>query len=153
MAETLTMVWFGKAVGNGFGGETAGESTMFVDLLTDTIKFAWVNALPNKDTAETWADLVSTEVSGTGWAAGGITLASKTWTYDSANDRMIFDAADISQSGVTISGATHGVIYKSTGVNSTSPLIAFGTLSATINASNVPVNVVWNATGILAATA
>jgi len=120
-----------------------------IDLDTDTIKVALVTSsyTPVQDTHDFFDD-VTNEVSGTGYTAGGATLGSKTVTQDDTNDRGVFDAADTSWSSSTLT-ARGAVIYKSTGVASTSPLIGyidFGT-NRTSNVSTF--QIVWNADGIL----
>ena len=76
---------FNKLLANAFGGETAGES-ISIDWLSDTIKCALLanTYTPNKDTHEFFSDLTN-EVVGTGYTAGGATLASKTLVYTPAN--------------------------------------------------------------------
>lgn len=79
-------IWkYGKTYANLLGGEVAGD-TFAVDYLSDTIKCRLHTATytPNLDTHETIADLTN-EVTGTGYSAGGVTLASKTITYTAAN--------------------------------------------------------------------
>src|SRR5262245_57830627 len=84
MAQTIEM--YGKALANLLGGETAGE-TNAVDYLSDTIKVALLAAahVPNLDTHEFLSDVSANEISGTGYTAGGATLAAKTITYTVAN--------------------------------------------------------------------
>lgn len=76
---------YGKAQANLLGGEAGGD-TFAVDFLSDTIKAALTTNTysQNLDTHETFAD-VTNEVTGTGYTAGGTTLASKTITYTAAN--------------------------------------------------------------------
>jgi hypothetical protein len=80
-----TYEWFAKAFANEQGGEVVGD-TFAIDYLSDTIKAALLtaSASPNLDTWETWAD-VTNECGGTGYAAGGQALASKTLTVTPAN--------------------------------------------------------------------
>lgn len=93
--------------------------------LTDTLKCMLVTSsyTPDQDAHE-YADDVTNEVTGTGYTAGGATLASKTITQDNDNDVVVFDFADPAwtDSSITARGA---VIYKDTGTPSTSPLIAY----------------------------
>jgi hypothetical protein len=76
---------YGKAFANLLGGEVSGDA-FAIDYLSDTIKIALLaNAYTqNLDTHETFADITD-EVTGTGYTAGGATLASKTITYTAAN--------------------------------------------------------------------
>jgi hypothetical protein len=101
-------------------------STGDIVYLTDTMKIALLDNTytPDIDSHDFFDDVSAKEISGTGYTAGGATLASKTATKDNTNDRVVFDAADVSWPSSTISSARYGVIYKSTGTASTSPLLA-----------------------------
>ena len=57
---------------------------------------------------------VTSEVTGTGYTAGGVTLTSVTLTNDTTNDRTVFASASISIPSATIT-ARGMVIYKSRG--------------------------------------
>ena len=94
-------------------------------VLTDTIKIALVTSayVPNIDTHQFFSDITN-EVVGTGYTAGGATLASKTVTKDDTNDKGVFDAADVVWTTATIT-ARGAVLYKSTGTATTSTLIAY----------------------------
>jgi hypothetical protein len=120
-----------------------------IDLDTDTIKVALVTSSysPNIDTHDFFDD-VTNEVTGTGYTAGGATLASVTLTVDTTNDRAVFDAADTTWGTSTIT-ARGAVIYKSTGTASTSPLIAYidFTTDQTSSAGNFIIQ--WSSSGIL----
>jgi len=97
---------------------------------SDTLKVLLTTAsyTPNVDTHEFLTD-VTNEVTGTGYTAGGVTLASVTWTYDGTNHRAVLGAANPTWSTATISPRL-AVVYKSTGTAATSRLIGvidFGT--------------------------
>jgi hypothetical protein len=51
----------------------------------------------------------SNEVSGTGWAAGGVALTGTTFT--GATGTATFDATDVAVSGTTLTAARCGLIY------------------------------------------
>jgi hypothetical protein len=74
----VTVIWFAKALSAIMNKE--------VDLLDDTIKLLLTTSSysPNYD-AHDYKDDVTSEVSGTGYTAGGLTLASKTFAYTAAN--------------------------------------------------------------------
>ena len=112
-----------------------------IDLTTDTIKVVLVDAgvyTVNLSTDEFFNDIAS--------VIATATLGTKTVTNG------VFDAADATFS--TVSGAQSEilVIYKDTGVASTSPLIAyFDTatgLPVTPNGGDITIT--WNASGIFA---
>ena len=65
------------------GGDAASEEGI-PDLLSDTIKGSLRNAhTPNQTAHSVYADLPADESSATGYTAGGITLANKTWSTTS----------------------------------------------------------------------
>lgn len=139
----VTAVQYGVPKKNQYDG------TAVVDWDTDTIKAALLTGYTlNQDTHDFWDDLVATEVAGTGYTAGGATLASKTATYDTASDQVRLDAADTSWGSSTIS-ATDAAVYKSTGTNSTSPVMVAIDFGATVSTTNGTFQITWDSTGIL----
>lgn len=125
-----------------------------IDLDTDTIKLMLTSSsyTPNQDTHQYKSD-VTNEVTGTNWAAGGVTLSSVTSTYDTSTNVWKLDAADVSVATVTVTGARYGVLYDaSPGSDATRPLIGYidfdGDQAAT--AGTVAVN--WHANGIATIT-
>lgn len=117
-----------------------------VNLASDTIKVALVTAsyTPNAATHEFWSDASAYEASGTGYTAGGATLASKAVTADTTNHRGKFAADNVTWSTATVT-ASGAVIYKSTGTASTSPLVGFIDFggSKSSSAGNFTIN--WDA--------
>jgi len=121
-----------------------------IDLDSDTLKIALVTSgyTPNTDTHDFFND-VTNEASGTGYTAGGATLASVTWTYDSASDTWKLDAADPSWASSTIT-ARYAVIYDSTpGTAATNPLICLIDFGADVSSSAAAFSITFNAAGIL----
>lgn len=142
MATTKT---YGSLITKAFNKE--------VDWDTDTIKVALVSSsyTPNQDTHDYWDDVSSNEVSGTGYTAGGATLASKTVGYTSGTNVTKFDAADVSWTSSTIT-ARYAVIYLSTGSSSTSPLIAYVDFGSDQSSSSGTFSLTWSASGIFTTT-
>lgn len=126
-----------------------GGTSYPVDFDTDTIKVALTTSSYtfNQDTHDYFDD-VTNEVVGTGYTAGGATLASPTVTLDTANDRVDFDAADTSWTTSTIT-ARYAVVYKSTGTASTSPIVAVFDFTTDQVSSAGTFLITWNASGIL----
>lgn len=87
-----------------------------IDLTTDTIKVVLVDAADY--TVDTAADDYLDDIAAAARVATA-TLASKTTTDG------VFDAADVTFSAVSGDESEALVIYKDTGVESTSPLIAY----------------------------
>lgn len=113
-----------------------------IDLEGDTIKLAPMatSYTPNYNTDQFWSDVSASLASG----ATAITLTSLTFDIDTGNSRVEFNSADISESNQTFS-TDKFIIYKDTGVDSTSPLIACiefteGTLSPVDGTFAVTVN-------------
>jgi hypothetical protein len=120
-----------------------------IDLDTDTIKVALVTSsyTPDQDTHDFFDD-VTNEITGTGYTAGGATLASKTVTQDNTNNRGVFDAADPSWASSTLT-ARGAVIYKSTGTPGTSRLICYIDFGQDYTSANGTFSIVFHADGIL----
>ena len=124
-----------------------------VDYDTDTIKVALLTSsyTPDQDAHDYFNDVSSFEVSGTGYTAGGNTLASKTATYDSATNVIILDAADTTWASSTIT-ARYAVVYDSTGTSSTSALIGYVDFGSDQASTNGNFTITWDATGIVRIT-
>lgn len=94
-----------------------------IDFDTDTIKVALLtaSAAPNLDTWDYFND-VTNEVSGTGYTAGGATLASKTVTYTAANAWATTWAATTAYGAEAIVRPTsgNGYLYRAQGAGGTS---------------------------------
>jgi hypothetical protein len=125
-----------------------------VDYDTDTIKVALLTSsyTPNQDTHDYLDDVVANEVSGTGYTAGGATLASKTLTYDGANNVTVLDAADVTWSASSIT-ARYAVIYDATpGTNATRPLIGYVDFGSDQSSTAGDFTITWDSTGIVRLT-
>ena len=119
-------------------------SAQTVDLNTDTIKCVLIDTgvtTPVLATHDFYNDL-STAAIGT-----PVTMTSVTVTAG------VFDAADVTLTSVTGASAEGILIYKDTGVSSTSPLIAYfdtGVTGLPVTPSGGDITVSWNASGIFA---
>ena len=120
-----------------------------IDLDTDTIKVALVTSAytPDQD-AHDFFDDVTNEVSGTGYTAGGASLANKAVTADNTDNEGVFDADDVAWTTSTIT-ARGAVIYKSTGTASTSALICYLDFGSDKISTAGTFTISWNAEGIL----
>lgn len=118
MASVLTNAFKARLLGDDSQISTA------VNLKSDTIKLMLVTSTYTPDID---ADVfVSTpddnEVGASGtYSAGGATLTT-TVTTDDTDDEGVFDATDVSFTSATIT-ARYAVVYKSTGVATTSPIV------------------------------
>lgn len=120
-----------------------------IDLDSDTIKVALVTSSysPNIDTHEDMAD-VTNEVTGTGYTAGGASLANKAVTADTTGDKGVFDADDVTWSSSTIT-ARGAVLYKSTGVAANDLLIMYVDFGSDKVSSSGNFTITWDSAGIL----
>jgi hypothetical protein len=123
-----------------------------LDWDTDTIKAMLTTSTytPDQDLHDRKDD-VTNEVVGTGYTAGGQALAGKTVTYTAATNKIMLDADDVTWAGSTITART-AVIYKDTGVATTSPLICYQQSDADIISSGGDWKIVWNAAGVVELT-
>lgn len=125
-----------------------------IDWDSDTIKVALLsNAYtPNQDTHDYYDDVSANEVSGAGYTTGGITLASKSITYDGATNVIVLDAADVTWSSSTIT-ARYAVVYDdSPATAATKPLIGYVDFGSDQSSSSGNFTITWDATGIVRVT-
>jgi hypothetical protein len=125
-----------------------------IDWDTDTIKVALLtnSYTPDQDAHNYLDDVVANEVSGTGYTAGGNTLANKTNAYNSATNVIVLDADDTTWSSSTIT-ARYAVVYDATpATNATRPLIGYVDFGSDQSSSNGNFTITWDATGIVRIT-
>jgi hypothetical protein len=125
-----------------------------IDWDTDTIKVALLtnSYTPDQDAHNYLDDVIANEVSGTGYTAGGNTLANKTNSYNSATNVIVLDADDTTWSSSTIT-ARYAVIYDaSPATNATRPLIGYVDFGSDQSSSNGNFTITWDATGIVRIT-
>lgn len=141
------MPLLGKLPGTLMAGYNLSDA-FSLDWLSDTIKVSLHTSsmTPNQDTWQTWAD-VTNEVTGTGYTTRGATVANKTMAYNSSTNVTTLDADDTSWSSSTIT-ARYAVLYKDTGTNGTSILIAYYDFSSDQISTNGTFTIVWNASGL-----
>jgi hypothetical protein len=145
---TVTASWFGPGLKHALSD---------ADWASDTIKVALTSSAytPNQDTHEWYSDLTSELATANGYTAGGVTLTSKTVTYDAATNQIRLDAADTVWTATTGNQITarRAVIYKWTGVAGTSPLLGWVDFGLDVTATSDAFTITWDATGILRLTA
>jgi len=128
-------------------GILAGDYDLDNALVDINVALVTSTYTPDIDTHEDFADITN-EVTGTGYTAGGATLASKTVTKDTVDDEGVFDAADVTWSSSTIT-ARGAVVYLDTGTAATSLLIAYFDFGADKVSSSGDFTIQWNAEGII----
>ena len=137
-----------------YGGFFQSLCNKEIDLDTDVIKLMWCTSgyTPNQDTHR-YKSSVTSEVTGTGYTAGGATVGSMAVTYDAGTNVLKIDGADVSWPTVTFTGARVGVLYDSSPASdATRPLIGYIVSDTDISPSAGPVNVTWDAGGIATVT-
>lgn len=125
-----------------------------IDWDTDTIKVALLtnSYTPDQDAHNYYDDVVANEVTGTGYTAGGNTLANKTNSYNSSTNVITLDADDTTWSSSTIT-ARYAVVYDaSPATNATKPLIGYVDFGSDQSSSNGNFTITWDATGIVRIT-
>lgn len=93
---------------------------------------------------------LTNEASGTGYARK-TSIGSKTWTQDDTNDRVAFDAEDLTWTSMDTGATTLGgvVLYFNTGTDSTSELICYIDTGGFPKAvQGVDLTIQWDANGI-----
>ena len=114
------------------------------NLTTDTVKVALLTSSESPAAEDvTFSD--TNEVSGTGYTAGGATLANLTVTQDDTDDEGVFDADDVTWSTSTIT-ARYAVIYNTTVSNE---IMAYIDFTEDKSSSSADFKIEWNAEGII----
>lgn len=142
----VTIVWAGKVFNSAFNKE--------IDLDSDTIKGMLTSSAYtfDQDTHQ-YKSSVTNEVTGTNWAAGGVTLAGVAVAYNAGTNTFSFDANDISVANTTISNARKLVIYDNTpATDATRPIICVIDFGADVSTSNGTLAITFAAGGIATVT-
>lgn len=121
-----------------------------IDFDNDTIKVMLLdeNHTTDIDAQEYIDDVSANEVSGTGYSAGGATLANGAVSQDNTNDRAKFDADDTVWTTSTID-AQYAVLYKDTGTPATSPIVGIVDFGELLSSTAADFSILWHANGIL----
>lgn len=118
-----------------------------LSLTSDTIKVALLSGGHSfTATNDIWSQISSNEISGTGYSAGGATLASKTITQSGTTS---FDAADTAWSSSSFTAA-HAVVYDDTLAND--DLICSFDFGGNQTVTSGTFTIQWHASGILTLT-
>jgi len=120
------------------------------DLDSDTLKIILVDGgTPDIDADASYSDIASgEECSGTGYTAGGETLANPVIAIDSGSDLAALDADDVTWSSLDAGTPTYAILYDDT--HATDQLIAYWELGRASNGGDYTLQ--WNASGIVTLT-
>lgn len=124
-----------------------------IDFDSDTIKAILVSAsyTPDQDAHDYLNDVTANEETDGSYARK--TLASKAVSYNSGTNVIKIDADDLLWSALTSAGVRYVIIADTqTGVDSTSPLIAYIDLGTTIAPTGQDLSIAFNAAGIATVT-
>ncbi len=120
--------------------------------VTGTLKFMLLHDtyILDQDNHDFVDDVSAHEASGTGYSAGGLTVASPSVTTDAATNeaRLFFTSI----SGISVASC-YGILYVSTGTPSTSPLLTCTDFSAGDAVDQIVTSGVVGSTGFTALTA
>ncbi len=137
----VTAKYYGNAFVSAFNKE--------IDFNSDTIKVMLCTSsyTPDQD-AHNYKDDVTNEVSGTGYSAGGATIASPSITYTGASNTLKLDGDNVTWSTSTIT-ARYAVIYDDTpATDATKPLIAYIDFGADVSTTSGDFSITFDAAGI-----
>ena len=137
----VTNKFYGKVFEKAFNKE--------IDFNSDTIKVMLVTSAYTFDQdVHDYKDDITSEVAGTGYTAGGATLANPSLTYTGATNKLKLDGDDVSWPASTIT-ARGAVVYDSTpATDATRPVICFIDFGADVSTTNGTVLISWDANGV-----
>lgn len=119
-----------------------------INFATDTVKaMLTTSSYTPSQSAHRYKSSVTNEVTGTGYTAGGVTLAGKTVTYTTSSNTLTLDCNDPTWATSTIT-ARYLVFYVSTGSDATSPLIAYVDFGQDVSSSAAAFTYTVPVTGI-----
>lgn len=105
-----------------------------VDLDTDTIKCGLMDVSSYARATDVFRSDI-TEVTGTGYTAGGQNVTSITVSNDTANHKTVITITPAVWSGATTISATGAYCYKSTGTAAADRLIVISDFGGTVSSS------------------
>ena len=119
--------------------------TYTAEIIRDDFGVPHIYGATDGDTAYGVAPYNANEVSGTGWASGGVALTS-TAVDESPTGTLRWDAADVSETGTTLTNAMAGLIYADAlAGNNAILLVDFVTAVSTVAGT---LTITWAAGGI-----
>ncbi len=121
-----------------------------VDFVADSVKVMLCTALTiDQDNDVNLADATKTEVSGTGYTAGGKAITTPAVTYTGATNVIKLDADDVTWGSSTIT-ASYALIYDDTATSKT--LIGYIDFGESLSSSNGDFKIQWDAAGMATIT-
>ncbi len=103
------------------------------------------------DVAPDWSDYVGNQVSDAGgYVDDGLTLAGVGWSETGGVGTLVADNVALAQNGAGFDDAYWGIIYNATAAGDNA--IGFVDLGGPVSEQDGPVQINWNASGILTIT-
>lgn len=113
-----------------------------------TLKIMLMSSYTVDQDAHDFANDFTTEVTGTGYTAGGYTFAAKAQSYDTATDQVRVDnTTDPNWTSSTISATDAGIYVAKGGASSADPALAAIDFGATVSTTNGTFTIALDATG------
>lgn len=132
------------------GWQNVFQTGIDMDAATWKLALATTSYTPDRDTHDFYNDLTNELSTASGYTAGGVTLGSPTFSYDSASDQVRLDFSDPSWTFSSSVTWRYGVIYIDTaGASTTDPLMLLLDWGASQTVSGV-YSVTIDATGLYA---
>jgi len=118
-----------------------------IDLVDHVIKLAILdNYTPDVEAHETWSDVSGSEASGSGYTAGGATIANGSVSWVSSDTEAVYDADDYTWTSLNVgTNLSHFVMHDTT--PSDDWLIGYWETETPTNGGNYGVE--FNADGII----
>jgi len=141
----VTAKWFGLAFLAMLNKE--------IDWEADTIKVMLCTSsfTPDQDTMD-YQDDITNEVSGTGYTAGGATLANASIGYTGATNVVKLDADDLTWETATITARYAVIVDTTPGSSSTNPVLGYVDFGEDKSSSGGDFTIQWNADGVFTIT-
>lgn len=126
-----------------------------IDWTADTIKVALTTSteVPDQDADDFWSDAEGNEISGTGYTAGGATLANPTRGYTGGTNVLKLDADDTAWTSASFTAANAHVYKDRGGATTADELISYVTFGGDETVASGTFTIAWHADGILTITA
>lgn len=108
-----------------------------INYASDTFKMMLVSAAPGETQKDAWdfRSNVTTEITGTGYTAGGKAVTLALGATDDANNRVDITASAVSWPSSTITAAA-AIIYKDTGNAATDQLVCSIDFGGNVSSTN-----------------
>lgn len=134
---------------NGLSWEKQINGSSVTVFSSATVKMSLHTALTgNMDSDDFFNDISGTEITGTGYSAGGYTFAAKASTYDTASDQIRLDnTTDPNWTTSTLSATDAAVWVDTAGASSTDPVYGEVDFGATVTTTAGTFTVTLDATG------